>query len=869
MIPSTLALVLRFDGWVVRNDIIWSKPNSMPASVKDRLTNRHEHIWFLVKGKRPEDSAQKLESFLQVLSTLDIAEPHRYYFDLDSIRVPHKTQSLERYQRGVNQKAFGKPYEGKFTGVEDQVEEKGGMQASALRRGISVNPPKWFEEGMPPDRNYKGKFDGMGRHHGSGPQNRLTGLGRAGDLLLLERQGSKANNLDLKVSHQNRNFMSYRPRHYELLSDEDRTRVLEALKAGLRVDIVTVATAASIRANDSGRAKEIEEKGYAIYINHPLGGNPGDVIQTGKYLENPSPGGRSHIRMGKEFAKAFEDGTALHPLGRNPGDVIQDEDWWGQDASRKDRSAARPLIAPNNPWGNRAGGGDNEEKHGQAIELTPKEQFYKEHGGTRKPMCLIRDVRHPAGKNPGDVVSTLKGHRGKETDPNLGGHAALEEYLYRCRAEGRSEGHPLGKNPGDVIYPTDSLHRYHSRSGSHQEARDTCGCHSEGKNPGDVVQSTCEQAEELNRRRGKLRSDGTVAGHYLDLPDAAKHYAEGGKNPGDVVETGERSSGANTGVNNKEPYQQNNPHLARLKYGHDAGHPEGKNPGDVVKDFDRTMEKSAFAPPHRPARFRESDFQQDGNYPSYPEGKNPGDIVKGRGPDTEGRPLRPPHHPFRGEGWEASNPDMGPHPLGANPGDVMKGKKFQHNIGAVQHREGMDGIVAPLHPLGHNPGDVAGDTEGGEGSFRNVAEVPDFWEYNTRPFPGAHFAVFPEAICLRPILSSSRPGDIVLDPFCGAGTALAVAKKLGRKAIGIDLVPEYCQMSKEYVTRLKSETITCRRDGSQVLYTKDMIQHAKSNPEKNDVCLGRVPFEIGGAPCRNCQRGKLLTELNEGGEDDD
>ncbi|MCL0076266.1 hypothetical protein M1O17_05360 [Dehalococcoidia bacterium] len=148
-------------------------------------------------------------------------------------------------------------------------------------------------------------------------------------------------------------------------------------------------------------------------------------------------------------------------------------------------------------------------------------------------------------------------------------------------------------------------------------------------------------------------------------------------------------------------------------------------------------------------------------------------------------------------------------------------------------------------------------------------EVPDFWEYNTRPFPGAHFAVFPEAICLRPILSSSRPGDIVLDPFCGAGTTLAVAKKLGRKAIGIDLVAEYCQMSKEYVTRLESETITCPRDGSQVLYTRDTIQHSKSNPEKNDVCLRRVPFEIGEAPCRNCQRGKLLTEFNEGGENSD
>lgn len=438
MIPSTLALALRFDGWVVRNDIIWHKGNSLPSSVKDRLTNRHEHILFMAKGKRSDDAEQRVGSFLQVLATLDIREPHRYYFNLDSIRIPHKTQSLERYQRGVNQKAFGKPYEGKFSGIEGKAEEKGGaMQASALRRGISVNPPKWFEEDVSPEKDYKGKFEGMERHHGSGPQSKLSGLGRADDSVLLERPGSKANNLDLKVSHQNRNFMSYRPRHFELLSEEDKARVLEALKAGLRVDIVTEATAASIRASDSGRAKEIAEKGYAIYINHPLGGNPGDVVQTGKYLENPSPGGRSHIRMGKEFAEAFEDGTALHPLGRNPGDVVQEEDWrerqnpvgrpafppqhrdkitpgYNSDKGqigqkieqRKDRGASRPLVAPNNPWGNRAGGGDNTEKHRQSIEMTEKEQFYQEHGGDRKPMSLIRDIRHPAGKNPGDVVQS-------------------------------------------------------------------------------------------------------------------------------------------------------------------------------------------------------------------------------------------------------------------------------------------------------------------------------------------------------------------------------------------------------------------------------------------------------------------------------
>jgi hypothetical protein len=168
---------------------------------------------FFVKEKRQDGFEEAREHFLSAITGIPIMEPYRYYFDLDSIRVPHKTQSLERYQRGVNQQAWGKPYKGKFSGIENRVQERGGMQASALRRGISVNPPAWFEENMSPDSEYKGNFDNMCRHHGSGPQNKLTGL---------NRQGSKANNLDLRVSHQNRNFMSYKPRHFELLFEEDK-----------------------------------------------------------------------------------------------------------------------------------------------------------------------------------------------------------------------------------------------------------------------------------------------------------------------------------------------------------------------------------------------------------------------------------------------------------------------------------------------------------------------------------------------------------------------------------------------------------------------------------------------------------------------
>jgi len=50
LIPSRLALALQADGWWVRKDIIWHKPNPMPESVRDRPTTAHEYIWLLTKS---------------------------------------------------------------------------------------------------------------------------------------------------------------------------------------------------------------------------------------------------------------------------------------------------------------------------------------------------------------------------------------------------------------------------------------------------------------------------------------------------------------------------------------------------------------------------------------------------------------------------------------------------------------------------------------------------------------------------------------------------------------------------------------------------------------------------------------------------
>ncbi|HZK92066.1 MAG TPA: site-specific DNA-methyltransferase [Stellaceae bacterium] len=60
----------------------------------------------------------------------------------------------------------------------------------------------------------------------------------------------------------------------------------------------------------------------------------------------------------------------------------------------------------------------------------------------------------------------------------------------------------------------------------------------------------------------------------------------------------------------------------------------------------------------------------------------------------------------------------------------------------------------------------------------------------------AHPTQKPEALLHRVLLASSRPGDLVLDPFCGSGTTGAVAKRLGRRFIGIERDPAYAVLAR-------------------------------------------------------------------------
>jgi DNA modification methylase len=76
---------------------------------------------------------------------------------------------------------------------------------------------------------------------------------------------------------------------------------------------------------------------------------------------------------------------------------------------------------------------------------------------------------------------------------------------------------------------------------------------------------------------------------------------------------------------------------------------------------------------------------------------------------------------------------------------------------------------------------------------RNLRSV---WDISNQPYPGAHFAVFPPALAERCIKAGSRQGDMVLDPFGGAGTTGLVSDRLGRHATLIELSPDYAEQAR-------------------------------------------------------------------------
>jgi len=97
----------------------------------------------------------------------------------------------------------------------------------------------------------------------------------------------------------------------------------------------------------------------------------------------------------------------------------------------------------------------------------------------------------------------------------------------------------------------------------------------------------------------------------------------------------------------------------------------------------------------------------------------------------------------------------------------------------------------------HHGNDIVTEVRG-----RNKRTV---WTVNTKPFKGAHFAVFPPKLITPCILAGSREGGVVLDPFCGSGTTGVVCAELVRDFIGIELNPEYVKMAEDRIYKASQQ----------------------------------------------------------------
>ena len=129
---------------------------------------------------------------------------------------------------------------------------------------------------------------------------------------------------------------------------------------------------------------------------------------------------------------------------------------------------------------------------------------------------------------------------------------------------------------------------------------------------------------------------------------------------------------------------------------------------------------------------------------------------------------------------------------------LTKSPRYFYNADAVKEPEVCGRKRGPaLHPCKDTNGN-SGLSRRESTGFRNRRTV---WTINTRPFKGAHFAVFPEDL-VEPCLLAGYPVDgIVLDPLCSSGTVGVVAKKHDRSFIGVDLNADYCQMAKQRIEK--------------------------------------------------------------------
>jgi DNA modification methylase len=135
---------------------------------------------------------------------------------------------------------------------------------------------------------------------------------------------------------------------------------------------------------------------------------------------------------------------------------------------------------------------------------------------------------------------------------------------------------------------------------------------------------------------------------------------------------------------------------------------------------------------------------------------------------------------------------------------MSKSQKYYYDIDAIKE----DAVTA---------GNVGGSFQGRQGGAEYHAqgggvgsEAKEYlnknkrsvWTVNTKPYAGAHFAVFPQELIEPCIMAGAPIGGIVLDPFMGSGTTAQVAQNLGRQYLGCELNPDYKPLQDKRISQM-------------------------------------------------------------------
>lgn len=156
---------------------------------------------------------------------------------------------------------------------------------------------------------------------------------------------------------------------------------------------------------------------------------------------------------------------------------------------------------------------------------------------------------------------------------------------------------------------------------------------------------------------------------------------------------------------------------------------------------------------------------------------------------------------------------------------VKNPKDYYFNVDAVMMKRK---VIAPYKVDG-KPKDW---DEGENGNFR-ITYPSNFWDDISIPFWSMpentdHPTQKPEKLYAKLILASSKPGDVIFDPFLGSGTTSVVAKKLGRNFCGIEQNEEYCLWAEKRLVNAETDMeIQGYKDG--VFWERNSLNEQKKS----------------------------------------